>query len=116
MTSMKNVRTTPTSATPNRLKDRAACPSLREQAVRVWAQALFCSPLRPTDRPDAFTVCQTIVEQLTACSALPGGCAELVAHEAGEYPENFPERMAWCQSTVDRAYSTLLTPLRTASL
>ncbi|WP_431680159.1 hypothetical protein [Kitasatospora sp. KL5] len=86
-----------------------ACHGLREHTVRIWTQALYCSPLRPSDRPTPHTVCQAIVEQLTACSRVPGGCTALIAQDVGDYPTGFPERIAWCQRTADHAYTVLLT-------
>ena len=86
-----------------------ACQGLREHTVRIWSQALYCSPLRPSDRPTPHNVCQAIMAQLAACSRIPGGCTALVAQDFGDYPDGFPERIAWCQRTADHSYTVLIT-------
>ncbi|MFD8079954.1 hypothetical protein ACFV3E_46155 [Streptomyces sp. NPDC059718] len=78
---------------------------MAELVVRVWAQALFCSPLRPQDRPDQRAVCATVIEELARYTRMPGGCAGAVAQQAGDYPELFAERMTWCLEQAAGVYA-----------
>ncbi|MEU9128747.1 hypothetical protein AB0D08_11645 [Kitasatospora sp. NPDC048540] len=87
------------------------CRGLHEQIVRIWAQALYFSPLRPADRPNPEAVCQAVVEQLAVYSRVPGGCADVLAQDAGDYPAAFRDRYTWCRNCADRAYSALLLTL-----
>jgi hypothetical protein len=75
------------------------------KVIQVWAQALFCSPLQQNDQISAESVYVVVAEELIRHAPLPGGCAGAVAQRAGDYPELFAERMAWCLEQAARAYS-----------
>lgn len=73
--------------------------------IQTWAQALFCSPLRRSGRLSIETVCAVAAEELARRMAVPGGVAGTVAQWAGDYPELFTERMAWCLEQAAHAYT-----------
>jgi hypothetical protein len=79
--------------------------SVATRVIQAWAQALFCSPLRSRDQLTAQAVCATVAEELTHYATVPGGCAGAVAQRAGDYPELFTERMAWCLKQATHAYT-----------
>ncbi|MFF3404299.1 hypothetical protein ACFYW6_38395 [Streptomyces sp. NPDC002659] len=75
--------------------------------IQAWAHALFCSPLRPSqDGLTAQTVYAVVAEELARYMNVPGGCAGAVAQRAGDYPELFAERIAWCLKQATHAYTT----------
>ncbi|WP_371666525.1 hypothetical protein OG985_47180 [Streptomyces sp. NBC_00289] len=78
---------------------------MAEKVIRVWAQALFCSPLRPPDQISTKTVCAAVAEELARHATVPGGCAGAVAQRAGDCPELFTARMAWCLEQATHAYT-----------
>jgi hypothetical protein len=62
--------------------------------------ALFASPLQPSDMLTAETVAQAIGSTVRRFSA--AGCTSRVADEFGEHPEEAADRMAWIrQLTTD---------------
>lgn len=79
--------------------------SLAAYVIKTWAQALFCSPLRRSGRIGAETVCRVAAEELARQMSVPGGVAGSVAQRAGDYPELFVERMAWCLEQAAHAYA-----------
>lgn len=78
---------------------------LARYVIQIWAQALFCSPLRRAGQIGAWTVCKAVAEELVRHVDVPGGVAGSVAHRAGDYPELFTERMAWCLEQAAQAYA-----------
>lgn len=79
--------------------------ALTGSVIQVWAQALFCAPLRQAAKLDPGTVCRVVAEELARHLTVPGGVMGAVAQRAGDYPELFTERMAWCQEQAARAYT-----------
>lgn len=61
--------------------------------MTLTAEALFASPLQPSDRPDPRRVEQ--VAQATLRALGPDGCAAVMAAEFGEHPETAATRMRW---------------------
>ncbi|MFJ4429091.1 hypothetical protein [Streptomyces bobili] len=81
--------------------------TLCDQVVTIWAQALFCSSLEPSDHPDPVTVCVTVATELAAFEGQLGGCTGAVAQVARDHPELFAERMSWCLKEASHAYAVL---------
>lgn len=67
------------------------------------ADALFCSPLQPSEDPDTYLVRATVRAQVRHLGEV--GCAALVAQEFGEHPEDSCRRMRWAISLTQDAYS-----------
>jgi hypothetical protein len=65
--------------------------------VEQLAEALFVSPLQPSDRPSAAQVRDAIVASLRAFGGVDG-CAVQCAEEFGEHPEVAVMRMRWALS------------------
>jgi hypothetical protein len=63
--------------------------------------ALFASPLQPSDEPSARRVRRAIVAAIAAYGVV--GCAARVAHAYGEHPETAAVRMRWARATAARA-------------
>ncbi|MFG2794510.1 hypothetical protein [Streptomyces sp. NPDC048419] len=80
-------------------------PFCGETAVAILSQALFCTPLQPSQRPDAVTVQREVLHRLGACASNLGYCICEVAQKAGDYPELYITRMAWCRTTVIWAFA-----------
>ncbi|MFI6325183.1 hypothetical protein ACIBG8_47240 [Nonomuraea sp. NPDC050556] len=57
------------------------------------AQALFASPLQPSQHP-------TIAQVRAALQAARADVAARVAQEAGDHPEAYAARMQWALATV----------------
>jgi hypothetical protein len=87
--------------------------SLAGYVIKIWAQALFCSPLRRSGRIGVETVCRVAAEELARHMSVPGGVAGSVAKRAGDYPELFTERMAWCLEQAAHAYAACCDECRT---
>ena len=70
----------------------------------VWANALFASTLQRSDQPTAGQVRQAVA---TAIYAYGGhGCAERVAQEFGDHPENAVTRMRWARAVVSEVFGS----------
>ena len=70
------------------------------EAVR--AEALFASPLQPSDRPTAPEVRQAVAATLRRLRIQ--GCAAHMAADFGDHPEAAAARMAWALVAVRAAY------------
>jgi len=70
------------------------------EAVR--AEALFASPLQPSDRPAAPQVRQAVAATLRRLRIQ--GCAAHLAGDFGDHPETAAARMTWALDTVRTAY------------
>ena len=68
------------------------------------AEALFCSPLRPEQRPDSEQIQAAVRASLTAHSDDPRLCACDLAEAYGECPEITVDRMRWCLTAVAGAF------------
>lgn len=64
----------------------------------VDAEALFVSPLQPSDRPTPDQVRAAISTVLVTCGGA-AGCALRLAAEFGEHPEIAVARMRWALET-----------------
>jgi hypothetical protein len=62
-------------------------------------EALFASPLQPSDALTAQTVADAIGR--TARQLGPEGCTSRMAQEFGDHPEAATERMRWIRQLVD---------------
>jgi hypothetical protein len=67
-------------------------------------EALFASPLQPSDAPTAKTVADAIGSTVRRLG--PAGCASQMAQEFGDHPEEATDRMHWIRD---------LLPLREAA-
>ena len=66
------------------------------------AEALFTSPLQPSDRPTSPQIRAAIRASLRSHRGVRG-CAAALAAEYGEHPESAAERMRWALSVVAAA-------------
>ena len=64
----------------------------------LCAEALFASPLQPSEEPTT----EQVSAAVTAALLLHGseGCAGLVAQEYGDRPDTAPGRMRWCVAAI----------------
>jgi hypothetical protein len=58
------------------------------------AEALFSSPLQPSDTPTRAQICAAMAASLRANRGIRG-CAAALAAEYGEHPDTAPTRMRW---------------------
>jgi hypothetical protein len=70
----------------------------------LFAEALFCSPLQPSENPSPEVV-RAAVENASERFG-PVRCAELLAAEYGDHPGLAAERMGWCLAAVAGAYAS----------
>jgi hypothetical protein len=77
------------------------------------ADVLFASALQESEDPTPIQVRAAIDERLIACRGDCASCAERVAQEAGDHPEQYMHRMRWALRTVERVYG--YEPMRHAS-
>ena len=70
------------------------------EAVR--AEALFASPLQPSDRPTAPEVREAVAATLRRLRIQ--GCAAHLAGDFGDHPETAAVRMRWALDNVRAAY------------
>jgi len=80
-------------------------------------EALFVSPLQPSDRPTPETIAEAIGTMVRRLGA--AGCTSHTAEEFGDHPEEAAERMRWVRQLVgDRCcclYLPTAPPKTTAS-
>ena len=72
----------------------------------VWADALFVSAMQPSDNPNAGQVRQAAAAAVRAFGGQ--GCAERVAQEFGDHPENAVMRMRWARAVVSEVFGSAL--------
>lgn len=72
--------------------------------LTIRAEALFASPLQPSDRPDPRQVEAAAEASLRSLGA--AGCAAVMAAEFGEHPETAAARMRWALSLARTATTT----------
>ena len=70
----------------------------------VWADALFVSALQRSDNPDAGQVRRATAAAV--CAYGGQGCAERVAQEFGDHPENAVTRMRWARAVVSEVFGS----------
>lgn len=73
-------------------------------ARSVLAEALFCSALRPSDRPSTEEVRRAVRETLLRYGADTGACGRIVAQRLRDEPAPAADRMRWCRNAVALAY------------
>lgn len=71
-------------------------------------EALFASPLQPSDGPTAETVAETIGSTVRRLGA--AGCTSHTATEFGDHPDEAAERMRWVRELVGGLCSCLYVP------
>jgi len=71
-------------------------------------EALFASPLQPSESPTAETVSQAIGSTVRRLGA--GGCTSHTAEEFGDHPQEAAERMRWVRQLVDDLCRCLYLP------
>jgi hypothetical protein len=86
-----------TMATTNTANTSTIGTATAQDSVRARAEALFVSPLQPSDRPGTRQVRAAIAASLRAYRGA-AGCAARMAAEYGEYPEQAASRMRWALS------------------
>ena len=65
----------------------------------VKAEALFASPLKPSDHPDRTQVQRAIDASLQTLGV--AGCVAAMAQEFGDHPDSAVARMRWALSIVE---------------
>jgi hypothetical protein len=65
-----------------------------KMTLATLAEALFVSPLQPSEHPTPAEVRAAIDDSLN-CYGGPLGCASWLAKEYGEHPEVAADRMRW---------------------
>ena len=68
----------------------------------VLAEALFASPLQPSDSPSTDQVHHAITTALRSWG--DRGCAARAAGEFGDHPDTAVARMCWARATINRVY------------
>jgi hypothetical protein len=71
----------------------------RNKELASLAEALFASPLQPSDHPVEQQVREAIVRSLRTHHGA-AGCAAVMAAEFGRYPDVAAERMRWALSLI----------------
>jgi hypothetical protein len=71
-------------------------------------EALFASPLQPSDGPTAETVAEAIGSTVRRLGA--AGCTSHTAEEFGDHPDEAAERMRWVRQLVGGLCSCLYLP------
>lgn len=71
-------------------------------------EALFASPLQPSDRPTAETVTHAIGSTVRRLG--PAGCASHMAQESGDHPETAAQRMRWVRQVTGDLCGILYLP------
>jgi hypothetical protein len=71
-------------------------------------EALFASPLQPSDTPTAETVAEAIGSTARRLSA--AGCTSRVAEEFGNHPEEAADRMRWIRQLTSALCGCLYVP------
>jgi hypothetical protein len=79
---------------------RPTITNLNMNAVR--SEALFVSPLQPSDDPSVKQVKQAIARAVRKVGGR--GCAERVAQEFGDHPDLAVARMRWARGLVDETF------------
>jgi hypothetical protein len=79
---------------------RPTTTNLNISAVR--SEALFVSPLQPSDDPSIGQIKQAIARVVREVGGR--GCAERVAQEFGDHPDIAVARMRWARRLVDEAF------------
>jgi len=85
-------------------------PAARMQPARVrinvndaWCEALFASPLQPSDSPTAGMAAQAANWTLRQLGV--HGCADRMAQEFGDHPDVAASRMRWARQLAQTAQS-----------
>lgn len=68
----------------------------------IWAEALFCSDLQPSEKPGPEQIRAAVAERMD--NAGIARCAGCVAYAYGEQPLLAADRMAWCLTAVATAF------------
>ena len=68
----------------------------------VRSEALFLSPLQPSEGAGEATVLQAVADVVERLGDRE--CAARVAQEYGDHPENSARRMRWARRTVERFF------------
>lgn len=71
-------------------------------------EALFASPLQPSDMPTAETVAESIASTVRRLSA--AGCTNRMAEEFGSHPEEAADRMRWIRQLTSALSGCLFFP------
>ncbi|MDX6244927.1 MAG: hypothetical protein QOE76_2650 [Frankiales bacterium] len=79
------------------------------QAVR--AEALFVSPLQPSDAAAPDEVRRAVVTTMRRLGV--AGCAAQMATDFGDHPDTAPARMTWALAAVRTVYASTPVPAHT---
>lgn len=66
------------------------------------AEALFCSTVQPSEKPNGVQVGESIAAMIRVHGSR--GCACQVAREFGDHPDTAVDRMAWARDVVATVY------------
>lgn len=84
-------------------KDGTGSPVEGDAAVELLAAALFCTSVRPEDRPAAALVRRVVCRRLGPGRTEAAACLT-VATRAAAKPGPANSRMAWCRRAVMQAF------------
>lgn len=73
-------------------------------AETYWAEALFCSPLQPSQEPTAAEIRAAVKERMDHAGI--ARCAACLAFEYGEHPVEAAARMRWAVAAVHDAFAS----------
>jgi hypothetical protein len=74
----------------------------RLDLTNVRCQALFVSPMQPSEHADSAQTRAAVRQAIRQYGSR--GCAEQVAQEYGDHPDTAPARMRWARSLVATAF------------
>jgi hypothetical protein len=74
----------------------------RSTLTNVRCQALFVSPVQPSEHADSARARAAIQQAIQQYGSR--GCAARVAQEFGDHPDTAPARMRWARSLVATAF------------
>jgi hypothetical protein len=76
---------------------------MTEQELTIAAEALYASPLQPSEQPTIDEVREAVHDMILHLGA--DVCALLLAQEAGDHPDMSATRMLWARDTARAAYA-----------
>lgn len=76
---------------------------MTEHELTITAEALYASPLQPSDHPGVEEVQDAVHDMILHLGA--DVCALLLAQESGDHPDMSAARMRWARATVRAAYA-----------
>lgn len=66
------------------------------------AELLFCTALQPADQPTPRDIRSAVTIQLGRCHCDVSTCVAALAQEAGDHPDAYVARIAWCRALAEQ--------------